>query len=198
MQAIRGIALNLLMQPPEQPALVEPVAGLVNLGRAGHQIQGATDAGQPIEAGQATGAWGWRAQGILGQAAIQQHGSAQGEAHRQQGAPCGQLARLGEQGQEVAIALGGVGAPSEGSARAGASQVGPQHGKAVPLQELPQAPHPGGLARTAKTMEHQHQALGLAQFSPRPLGLVQGPMGAGFKGLTGSLINLLIKGPIQE
>jgi hypothetical protein len=47
-------------------------------------------------------------------------------------------------------------------------------------------------------MEHQHQALGLAQFSPRPLGLVQGPTGAGFKGLVGSLINLLIKGPIQE
>ena len=47
-------------------------------------------------------------------------------------------------------------------------------------------------------MEHQHQTPGLAQISPRPLGLVQGPMGAGFKGLIGPLLNLLIKGPIQQ
>jgi hypothetical protein len=30
------------------------------------------------------------------------------------------------------------------------------------------------------------------------LGLLQGPIGTGFKGLLGELINLLIKGPIQQ
>ena len=166
--------------------MVDPVAGLVDLGRTGGQIQGAADAGQAIEAGQARGAWGRRAQRSLGQAAIQQHRSPQGKAHRQQGTPLGQLARLGEQRQQVAIALGRVGALGQGAAQAGAAQVGTQHAKAILLQELAQAPHARGLARTAQTVEHEHQAPGLAQIAPRREGMGQG------------LIDWPIKGPIKE